>query len=100
MNTKGDEQLRRLHALSFGLRPAEELYDLQADPWQIKNVASDPNYLAHANRLRARLIKRLAETNDPRQTGGLVLWDYYPYYGVRKNREWKVDPMPSKPGDR
>ena len=100
MNTKGDEQLRRLHALSFGLRPAEELYDLQADPWQIKNVASDPNYLVHANRLRARLIKRLAETNDPRQTGGLVLWDYYPYYGVRKNREWKVDPMPSKLGDR
>ena len=76
---------------------AEELYDLTSDPWQMKNVASDPKYAADLNRLRTRLTKRLKETNDPRQTGGAVLWDYYPYYGLRKNHNWKVDPMPSEP---
>ena len=75
----------------------EELYDLTSDPWQTKNIASDSKYSADLDRLRTRLTKRLKETNDPRQTGGEVLWDYYPYYGVRKNRNWKVDPMPSKP---
>ena len=98
--TTDNKQLQKLHALSFGHRPAEELYDLKSDPWQLKNVANDPKYSADVNQLRARLIRRLEQTQDPRQTGGAVLWDYYPYYGTRKNREWKVDPMPSKFGKR
>ena len=97
MKATTNKHLQQLHQLAFGLRPAEELYDLTSDPWQMKNVASNPKYSADLNRLRTRLAKRLKETDDPRQTGGEVLWDYYPYYGVRKNRNWKVDPMPSKP---
>lgn len=100
MKPTNDKQLRQLQKLAFGLRPAEELYDLTSDPWQMKNVASDPKYFADLKRLRTRLTKRLKETKDPRQTGGAVLWDYYPYYGVRKNRDWKVDPMPSEPAEK
>lgn len=37
--------VRRYHT-----RPAEELYDLTADPWELRNVAAD---LAHAKRLEA-----------------------------------------------
>ena len=29
-------------SLCFGLRPAEELYDLQSDPYETKNLAADP----------------------------------------------------------
>jgi arylsulfatase A-like enzyme len=37
--------VRRYHT-----RPAEELYDLAADPWELKNLAADP---AHGERLAA-----------------------------------------------
>ncbi|MCH1440503.1 MAG: sulfatase [Rubripirellula sp.] len=97
MKDSADKHHQKLHQLAFGLRPAEELYDLASDPWQMKNVARNPKYSVDLTRLRNRLAKRLKETNDPRQTGGVVLWDYYPYYGTRKNRDWKVDPPPSLP---
>lgn len=96
MKEATDEHLQQLQQLAFGFRPAEELYDLASDPWQMKNVADNPKYSDDLHRLRTRLVQRLKETSDPRQTGGVVLWDYYPYYGTRKNRDWRVDPMPSK----
>jgi N-sulfoglucosamine sulfohydrolase len=46
-------------------RPKFELYDLDADPWELNNLAADP---AHAERLKAmtaRLLRRLEETEDP-----------------------------------
>lgn len=33
-------------------RPAEELYDLQADPWEVKNLATFPAYAETLQRLR------------------------------------------------
>ena len=95
MDGHDNPNLRQFHNLAFGYRPAEELYDLQHDPGQLENVANDPRFAADEKRLRERLVKRLVETQDPRQTGGDVLWDHYPYYGTRKNRDWKVDPPPS-----
>lgn len=36
-------------------RPAEELYDVESDPYEIRNLADDPAYRAERDRLRAAL---------------------------------------------
>lgn len=46
-------------------RPAEELYDTGADPWQIHNLAADPEHAATLSDLRARLDRKLVDTRDP-----------------------------------
>ena len=58
-----------LHELAFGLRPAEELYDLRRDPWQMTNVAGVREYEAVRRRLLGELEGYLSATRDPRLTG-------------------------------
>lgn len=69
------QRLRELHAggkldpLSEKLlfspeRPAEELYDWKADPWQVKNLANDPAHQATLEKLRADLDKWIADSGD------------------------------------
>ncbi len=94
MDNADDPDFRRYYDLAFAKRPAEELYDLNEDPDQIHNVAADPGYIAIRSQLRDELQRHLAETGDPRATGEEALWDYYPYYGLRRNKDWKVDPRP------
>jgi uncharacterized sulfatase len=89
-----DTTYRRLHDLAFARRPAEELYDLARDPGQLENVAGDPKYGRTRERLRRRLEQRLRETEDPRALGREAPWDYYPYYGARRNKDWRVDEKP------
>ncbi len=55
--------------LCLAKRPGEELYDMKADRWQTKNLAVDSKYAAIKNKLRKRLEKYLAETDDPRSQG-------------------------------
>jgi arylsulfatase A-like enzyme len=45
-------------------RPTEELYDTQADPWEIKNLAADPAHAATLASMRARLDEWMERTND------------------------------------
>ena len=45
-------------------RAPEELYDTQADPWEINNLADDPNYVAALTRLRAEADRWLAGVDD------------------------------------
>lgn len=85
---------RRFYQLAFGKRPAEELYDLSSDPGQVRNVASDPKYAKIRSALGAQLQQYTAKTGDPRALGQDAPWDYYPYYGRRKNKNWTVDKKP------
>ncbi len=57
---------RWLADYSFAPRPAEELYDLRADPDQVKNVAADPAQAAVRRKLAARLAAELLAAGDPR----------------------------------
>ena len=49
--------------------PVEELYDLQRDPLEQTNVATDPDYAAAVDQMRARLTTMLRETNSPLLNG-------------------------------
>ncbi|MFM2142746.1 MAG: hypothetical protein RLZZ476_1290 [Verrucomicrobiota bacterium] len=51
------------HALG-GNPPLIELYDLQSDPGQLRNLATDPTAKPHLDRLMAALRKWHAETRD------------------------------------
>lgn len=68
-------RLRELHAqgqlsklqeeiLFSPTRPAEELYDVQADPFETRNLAGDPKFRATLETLRARLDRWRVETHD------------------------------------
>ena len=72
-------EAKRLFELAFGKRPAEELYSLKSDPWQMTNVAADPQYAAARQKLRGQLDEYLLETKDPRATGQGNVFDRYHY---------------------
>lgn len=52
-------------------RPPEELYDLHSDPFEMVNLAEDPEYAWALKRLRKQTDSWMQETNDP----GLALKD-------------------------
>ncbi|WP_197167839.1 sulfatase family protein [Neorhodopirellula pilleata] len=49
-------------------RPEEELYDVQADPHQIHNLADDPAHAQTLNEMRERLNQWMVQTNDQGRT--------------------------------
>ena len=87
-----DEQKRypREFALAFGKRPAEELYDLRQDPFQMNNVAAAAAYLEVKDGLWRRLQAYLKKTGDPR-IAAADPWQGYVYrqtigFGASFNR--------------
>lgn len=53
-----------IEAMFFAPRPAEELYDLDADPWEMRNLAEDPAHQEALAELRATLDGWIEETGD------------------------------------
>ncbi|MEM7396926.1 MAG: heparan N-sulfatase, partial [Verrucomicrobiota bacterium] len=76
-----DDHHRNLYNITFGKRPADELYDLKKDPGQIVNVAADPAYAKTLKELKERLFAELKKTGDPRATGTGPDFDSYKYLG-------------------
>ncbi len=77
---RNDSEWKWLYELSFGKRPAEELYDLRKDPDQIINVAAQPEYAKAKAEMAARLMERLKEANDPRLAPeGEVIFEKAPF---------------------
>lgn len=63
--------------LNFGLRPADELYDLTSDPDCVRNLASDPSYADRITELRQRMESTLKSQGDPRMFGRGHVFDQY-----------------------
>lgn len=85
MKDQGEE---RYWQLSFGKRPAEELYDVKADPYCMNNLAADPAYKEVKDSLWRELEAKLKETGDPRIEGRGDVFESYEYI-VDAPHSWK-----------
>jgi arylsulfatase A-like enzyme len=82
----------RFYELSFGKRPAEELYDMQTDPGCVVNLASDPEFAETKYSLWAQLKAELTAQGDPRILGQGEIFDDYP--NCRVDRQQKLYQRP------
>ncbi len=57
-------ELDDVQAAFWRARPAEELYDLDADPHETRNLADDPDYAAQLTAMRAALRARVLSIGD------------------------------------
>jgi arylsulfatase A-like enzyme len=87
LDRRTDPAIARFFDLATAKRPAEELYDLRADPNQLRNVANDPGSSAAKARLRRMLDDWMKKTGDPRAMTDDDRWDRYPYYGQPAGKE-------------
>ena len=66
VTSRKDPKVKPVFDHAYGKRPREELYDMNKDPDQMKNLALDRDYSGTVKKLRARLMKYLRDHNDPR----------------------------------
>lgn len=54
----------QIERMFYGERPAEELYDLAEDPWEMRNLAGESEYEETLVELRSNLERWIEETGD------------------------------------
>jgi arylsulfatase A-like enzyme len=84
MDHRMDPAVKPLFDLGFGKRPAEELYILKDDPYNLHNKINDPAYASVRKDLQLRLEKWMQIEKDPRLNGGGDEIDRY----VTTSRAW------------
>jgi hypothetical protein len=75
----------KFYRMSFGKRPAEELYRIKEDPECMTNVATDLKYAADKRKLLERMEELLRAEGDPRMLGNAKFFDMIRYTGPRKH---------------
>lgn len=83
-DAREDEKLKSFWQLSFGIRPAEEFYDLTADPDCVTNLADTPAVQPRKEMMKKQLLDQLAEQKDPRIVGDGDQFDRY----LPTRKEW------------
>ena len=92
---KDHPEYSRFYRLVHGKRPAEELYDMTNDPWQVDNLASDPCHEEAKRILAERLEQHLRDTGDPRMIDG-----EFPYGDLEMDRRnWGPSTFGEAPRD-
>jgi N-sulfoglucosamine sulfohydrolase len=76
---RDDPAKRKFWELSFGKRPADELYDIAKDPNCVTNLAERPDFASVMAAMRAQLFAELKAQQDPRMFGKGDVFDKYPY---------------------
>lgn len=70
----------KLTQLAFGIRPLEELYNRQSDPYCLNNLAENPEYRSIMDKMWNDLKRELTQSDDPRMLGYGDVWESYPRY--------------------
>lgn len=75
-----EADLRPIAKRCFGIRPAEEIYDLNNDPFALVNLADAPDMKKLKESMGSQLSAHLKATGDPRHTNKPVKFQEYPLY--------------------
>ena len=75
----------KYYRMSFGKRPAEELYLVGEDPDNLHNLAYDQRYAQTKRELRERMEEMLRGEGDPRMLGRAEVFETIDYTGSRKH---------------
>jgi N-sulfoglucosamine sulfohydrolase len=82
----------RYYEMSFGKRPAEELFDIENDPDCVNNLANTPEYAATKLQLWEQLQAELTQQGDPRILGNGDIFDFYPNCQIERQQELYQQP--------
>ena len=69
-----DERYKLIEYVVHGTRTTQ-LFDLQDDPWEITNLADEPEHAETLNRLRSELVRWRDELDDNQDGMGKAFWD-------------------------
>jgi arylsulfatase A-like enzyme len=78
-------QCNEVQARYWGEKPSEELYDVSADPFEIRNLAADPRHVERVAQMRRKLRAEMIATRDTgfipegmlaRLAGDKTVYDY------------------------
>jgi len=84
LDRRDEPGIERFFHWCFAKRPAEELFDVASDPFELHDLADDPAHAATKRRLRDALERWMKETADPRATNHADdRWDKVPFGGPR-----------------
>jgi N-sulfoglucosamine sulfohydrolase len=81
LSRRDEPAMKPFFQLCFGLRAAEELYELATDPGQTNNIAGQPTFAATQKKLRAELDAWMKRTDDPRLDPNDERFEKVPYFG-------------------
>ncbi len=85
LDTRRKKGIMEFWQLNFGKRPAEELYNIDKDPFCMVNLAEDENYAELKSKMEGEMKEKLTEQADPRILGNGDIFDNYEYQGAVQN---------------
>jgi N-sulfoglucosamine sulfohydrolase len=77
---RDDDKVGPLWKLATDRRPAEEFFDVNSDPDDLRNLADDRARVKELEALRKRVDEHLKATGDPRVGDNPDVWEGYPRY--------------------
>jgi N-sulfoglucosamine sulfohydrolase len=75
---RGKPEVWPYFEMAMGKRPSRQLYDVAADPFNMRNLAIDPDHQSVVEELDSLLLAELRQTRDPRIVGGGEFFDRVP----------------------